>query len=254
MKNNLKKECRSLLDGYTAKLFFISTFSFVVRYGGFAGILLLFHSFSSSDFFVFLKLSYSSVIAYSIFIFLFSLTLFLFLLICTNIKQNENYCYYLRTEKIDFKLSYLFRSYKISFVFKTFLLYLKAFVLKLLWLLYFCVPCLLYFLCCLPFLKAHELPQNFHIIILLCGTILFSLSFIMWRIACLQYFYNKHSVFTNEEKIKSTLINKTDLKTVFLLKCSFVCWLFSYIFIIPVFFIIPYKKLCFTSAYKSMPL
>lgn len=253
MSKRIKTECKSLLKGSTLKLFFISFFSFLFRYGGSLGLIYLFYTFINSSFTALLKNYYGNTSAYLFICFLFSLILFLFLLICSDIKQKENYCYYLKSKNLNFEFRCILKAAKVNFVFKVFIFYAKNLFIKVCWLIYFCVPCLLYFLCILPFIKSNELPDFIYTVIFICGVFIILFSFTMWRFSALRYCHNTHIYFSDSKKVKSILINKQDLKDAFLLKSSFTGWILSCLFIFPVFFVVPYKKLCFTLACKAEP-
>lgn len=252
MNTSVRLEAKALLSGHTAKLFLISFFSFLSRY-----VVLAFFVFSivlyyKSDLFSFFIKQYGNVITYSISTVVFSLLAFGLFLFISAIKSGERFAYLIRANggSGSFRLLFKFMHPKNSL--KCLVLYTKIHLLQAMWNIYFFLPtgiCVL----CIYYLKNIVFTIDFAFIILLAGAIItFSAAIVMSKTNKQRYSAAPHYLFLNKKLTPKEAIEKslyfTDgfLLNGTVLDFSFTGWVLSCIFIIPVFYVVPFIKLAKT--------
>lgn len=249
MSGDVKIKSKAMIKGDTLRLFFISFLSFFLRRGSFAiwlyCVINLFKSGILSSYFE----RYNPVVVYSVVIFdaLFvSAILFLFI---SALKLGEQFLYFIKASGGKGRAGLLFNFFTFEKSFRAFSLYFRLTILKLGWLLYFLLPCIVSFgLTFFLYSQGSLLPIVYYIM-LSGSSLLLSFCLFMWRVAFFRYnaapyYFCLNSSLSGKEAIKKS-IKYTDgfLREGVLLDSSFFPWFLSCGFIIPFVYVIPYFKI-----------
>ena len=252
MNTSVRLEAKALLSGHTAKLFFISFFSFLLRYATLSLLAVSVALYYKSALFSFFIKQYGNVTTYSVSTFIFLLTAFGLLLFISAIKSGERFAYLIRANggSGGFRLLFKFMHPKNSL--RCLVLYTKIHLLQGMWNIYFFLPTAICVLC-IYYLKNIVFTIDFAFMILLAGaTITFSAAVVMSKTNSLRYSAAPHYLFLNKALSSEEAIEKslyfTDgfLLNGTVLDFSFTGWLLSCIFIIPAFYVVPFIKLAKT--------
>lgn len=262
MNNYVKIKAKQLLYQNTLKLFFISLLSFVFRLGAFALIILAPPVFTNTGLFKTLC-NYAGMtagITISVILYLF-LTLML-LCFASGIGMGEKWIYLQRLYGVKPKFRFIFKYLSPRKSMRAFNLYAKTLSLKLGWLLYFMIPPALCFGCAV-YLISRGADAITIFITALAGSILLSASIVLLGSAFSRYsqgaFYMcTHKNATARESLNFS-ITATDghLNDRTLLHFSLIGWVLCSVLVLPVFYAVPYIKLCnvaFIEECRSIPL
>ena len=249
VNSDVKIKSKTIIKGDTLRLFLISFFSFIIRRGTFAIWLYCIVNLFKSGILNFYLDNYNDVLVYSVVIFdVLFVTAVLFLFICA-LKLGEQFLFFIKASGGKGRTGLLFSFFTFEKSYRAFSLYLRLTFLKLSWLLYFLLPCVIcYGLTFYLYNQGDFLPVVFYIM-LGGSSILLSYCIFMWRVAFFRYNAAPYYVCLNREigvreAIKKS-INYTDgfLRDSVLLESSFFGWFLSCVTIIPFVYVIPYFKI-----------
>jgi hypothetical protein len=176
-----------------------------------------------------------------------SLSLLLF--IC-GVKSCENYAFFISAKGKKPKLRKAIKYFKFKTLPKTLLLHIKIFFLKFFWLAYYTLPSVICFAELFYMYKKSTLTSVMLIILCFSGSLLFSLCLFMYKATVFRYsaapFYIilNHKTTVKHAISKSLEVTDSYIPNAVLLKASLVGWLISCFAILPVFYVLPYYKLC----------
>lgn len=245
----VRLKAKGLLSGNTVRLFLISTLSFILRWGYvFINVTELVR-FIRSDLFSTLLSTYNNALIYTLTALIYLITFYLMISTVSAIRMGERFVYYTRAEGGKGRLRLLFSFMSIKKAFRALRLYLSLNGLKLLWFIYFILPSLL---CggCIMYLYVFGRLSLTVITTLVTGeALLFAISIVMWRVTTLRYDATVYYLCLQDIPVrkaikKSTLYTDGTLSEGVVLEYSFLGWILSCIFIIPLVYCIPYIKLC----------
>ncbi len=249
MNSKIRIESKYLLSGNNLRLFLISFFSIVLRWFAFIGIpVLIYLNFFTDKFFeteseyltIFLKLLFCSVS-----------TLVSLLFIC-GVKNCENAVYFVASKGKKPKPKQAIKQFTPKALFKTLFLYLKIISLKIFWAFYYSFPIGICFAMLLYMYNKSTL--SFSVFVVLCFTcsFIFSLCLFMYKATVFRYSTAPYYILFNHKIKINSAINKslsdTDnfIQNALLLKTSLWGWIASCIAVLPIFYVLPYYKLCNT--------
>lgn len=249
MNSDIKIKSKTILKGDTLRLFFISFFSFLVRRGALAiWLYCIVHLFKSGMLMSYLD-SYNDALVYSIVSFdIAFVTTILFLFICA-LKLGEQFLYFIKASGGKGRTGLLFRFFTFESSIRAFYFYARLTFLKLAWLLYFLLPCVVcYGLTFYLYAGGKLLPVVFYTM-LAGSSILLSFCIFMWRVAFFRYnaapyYFSLNRDISAKEAIKKS-VTFTDgfLQDSVLMDSSFSGWFLSCLTVIPIVYVIPYFKL-----------
>ena len=249
MNGDIKIRSKEIIKGDTVRLFFISFFSFIARRGIFAVWLYCVVSLFERDILVFYLDNYNDALVYSAVAFdIAFITAILFLFICA-IKSGEQFLYFIKASGGKGRTGLLFSFFTFEKSFRVFSLYFRLTLLKIAWLIYFLLPCIVcYGLSFYLYLQGKLLPVVFYIM-LAGASVLLSYCIFMWRIAFFRYNAAPYYVCLNRDISPKEAIKKsikfTDgfLREGVLLESSFFAWFLSCGFVLPLIYVIPYFRI-----------
>ena len=250
MSSKARLESSFLLSKNTARLFFISLFSFLWRWGMPTLNIFGLTRLLKSEFFSFLLNTYNDALIITLLILLYSVILFFSLMNCSAVRLGEQFIYFTRAQGSRGRLGLLFKYLHPKKAIRAFSLYLRLNSLKLFWFIYFLLPFSICTGCTAYLYTMPSLPQSVYIVLATGSGLLLSLSIVMWRISTLRfsaapYYFCLNPRMTVTEAIKKS-IRFTDghLADGAILEYSFLGWILSCAFIAPLFYVVPYFKLC----------
>lgn len=253
MNSQIRIESKLLLSGNNARLFFISFFSLILR------SLLLF-TIPISSYLLFLSdnteaivMTENSIPSVAVKALIFTTTSIASLYLIFGIKNCESYFYFMAAKGIKPRLKSALLKAMPKFVFKSLLLYIKAFTLKLFWSVFYALP---WGICLTILTYMHTksaLPHSIFIVLSFGTSLLFSLCLFMYKATVFRYTPAIYYLLFNEKENISNAIKKsvesTDkyIQNALLLKASLIGWVLSCLLIIPIPYVLPYYKLCSTA-------
>ena len=250
MNSKIRIESKYLLSGNNVKLFFVSFLSLVLRWCAFLSIPVLIHLTFFSDA---LNSFFETGNQY--------LTLFLKLLICTiasiilllficGIKNCENYAFFTSSKGKKPRLRKAIKIFKPKSLFKALFLYIRILSLKIFWITYYSFPAGICFAELIYMYNKSTLSYSVFIVLCFSSSLLFSLCLFMYKATVFRYSAAPYYIlFTSKTKItfainKSLEVTDTYIQNAVILKTSLTGWIISCITIIPIFYVLPYYKLC----------
>ena len=246
---SIKIKSKTIIKGDTLRLFFISFFSFVVRRGTFAiWLYCIVNLFKSGILEVYLD-RYNDALVYSVVTFdIVFVTAVVFLFI-SSLKLGEQFLYFIKASGGKGRTGLLFSYFTFEKSFRAFSLYFRLTFLKLGWLLYFLLPCVVcYGLTFYLYSRGNLLPVVFYIM-LAGASILLSCCIFMWRVAFFRYnaapyyFCLNGDICPKEAIKKSVVFTDGFLRESVLMESSFFGWFLSCITVVAVAYVIPYFKI-----------
>lgn len=249
MISEVKLKSKAIIKGDTLRLFFISLFSFIVRRGILALLIYCIISLFKSGILNFYLENYNDAFVYSIVIFDMAFVSLTILLFISALKLGEQFLYFIKASGGKGRVGLLFHFFTFKRSFKALLLYTRLGILRISWLLYFSLPCLVcYGIAYYLYSEGSILPAVFYILIA-GSSVLLSFCIFMWRIAFSRYNASPYYAclnrdITTEKAIKKS-ISFTDgvLRESVFLESSFLGWLFSCLTVVPIFYVIPYFRI-----------
>lgn len=249
MSGFIKVKAKELLLGNTIKLFFVSLTSNILKLLFTATVVLSAHFILVSKQFQLLVVSYDSFLVYFIYSLFTVCACFVLALFVSGLKTGENAIYYMYSKGTKAKFKYLFIFLRPSQSFRSFLLYSKLLLLRMLWALFFYLPP--FFCLGLTFyLYFSTFIYRAVFFTLLIGTaFLLSISHFYYNCAVMRYTFTPYYFCTdlnlsvNEAILKSIENSDGFIKDGVYLKTSFFPWILCCLFIFPLFYVVPFKKL-----------
>ena len=250
MNSKIRIESKLLLSGNNARLFLISFFSLILR------SLLLF-TISISSYLLFFSDNTEAIVMTEISIpsvavkaLIFTTTSIASLYLIFGIKNCESYFYFIAAKGIKPRLKSALRKATPKFVFKSLILFIKTFVLKLFWAVFYTLPWGI----CLAILTymytKSTLPYSIFMVLSFGTSLIFSLCIFMYKATIFRYSLASYYILFNKKEKVNTAIKKslkaTDkhIQNTLLLKASLIGWILSCALIIPIPYVLPYYKLC----------
>ena len=249
MSGFIKIKSKALLLDNTLKLFWISFIAFILKTTATISTVIVTHFILLSDFFQLVLIEYNSLIVYFIYS-LFVVTVYLLLFMFTSgLKTGEKAIYFMQSKGSNAKFKYLFIFLRPSQSFRSFLLYTKVFLLKLMWGIFLYLPPLFCLILTL-YLYFSTIIYTSVFFTLIFGTVfLISISSFYYNCISVRYSFAPYYLCTDLNISVTDAINKsTDYSDGFIkdgvyLKSSMLLWILSCILIFPAFYVIPFKKL-----------
>ena len=249
MISDVKLKSKSLIKGDTLRLFFISLFSFIARRGI---ITLLIYSiaslFKSGVLSSYLE-NYNGAFVYFIVIFDIAFVSLTILLFISSLKLGEQFLYFIKASGGKGRVGLLFHFFTFKKSFRALWLYTRLTVLKIGWLLYFLLPCVVcYGMAYYLYSNGSVLPVVFYVLIF-GSSVLLSFCIFMWRIAFSRYNAASYYICLNENITPEKAIKKsiyfTDgiLREGVFLESSFLGWFLSCIAVAPFVYVLPYFRI-----------
>lgn len=252
MNSKIRIESKYLLSGSNAKLFFISFLSIALRWSAFLGIPnLIYFTFFSDALKSFFETENQYSSSFFKLLFCTVTSIFLLLFIC-GIKNCENYAFFTASKGKKPKLKKAIKYFKPKTLFKALLLYIKTFSLKIFWIAYYSFPAGICFAELLYMYSKSTLSYSVFIVLCFSSSLLFSLCLFMYKATVFRYSAAPYYILFNTKTKISFAINKsievTDIyiQNALLLKTSLIGWIISCITVLPIFYVLPYYKLCNT--------
>lgn len=238
-----------LLSKSTARLFFISLFSFILRWGILSLNVTGLGIFIRSDFFDFLFKTYNDVLIITLSGLLFSALFIVSLIFISAVKLGEQFLYFTRAQGSKGRFLLLFKYLHPKKAVRAFTLYSELILLKLFWFIYFLLPFGICIGCIGYIYSLPPLPQGIYTVLWAGASLLLSLSIVMWKVSTLRYSAAPYYICLNHGISASRAIKKSirftdgNLAEGVLLEYSFTGWFLSCIFIIPILYVVPKFKL-----------
>lgn len=249
MNSNIRLEAKRLLSHNTSRLFFISFFSFVFRYLSILccgyGVFLIYNSSLLS----FISKEYGYTLAYFL-ASLISVTLsFLTLSFVSSVKMGEAFAYFTLANGGNGRFFHLYKFLTPQKSIKALLFYITVTTKKLLWWIFFLFPALICVVCGYYLYQGRIYVNEINLIISTGFSIILAIALVMVRICSLRYSAAPYYLCLNPNlKITDSIkksIKFTDgfLSEGVLLEYSLLGWLLSCVFVLPLFYVVPYAKL-----------
>lgn len=249
MNGDIKIKSKTIIKGDTFRLFIISLFSFAVRRGTFAIWLYCIVNIFKSGILSSYLAEYNDALVYSVVIFdIAFVTAILLLFICA-LKLGEQFLYFIKASGGNGRTGLLFSFFTFEKSYRAFLLYLRLTVLKLSWLIYFLLPCIVSYGLTFYLYSSGNLSPVVFYIMLAGSSVLLSFCIFMWRVAFFRYNVAPYYVCLNRDIRPKDAIKKsitfTDgfLRESVLLESSFFGWFLSCVFIFSLAYVLPYFKI-----------
>ncbi len=236
MFGEIKIKSKSILAGKTVKLFFITIISFLFRYSIIGGNIYLFYFIIKS----YLPLYY---------VVLPVITSVLSLLFISGIRLGENFIYYVISQGGTGRFLLIFKNLKPFNSFKAMLYYIKVNFLKIFWFIYFSLPSAFLGIAYYFLQKNRDIENVVTMIVVVGLSLLMSVSFVFFRSTVLRFKAGEYYLCLDSEKRVNRAIKKSiqytdgNLSNGVIFEYSFSGWLLSCVFIVPLFYVIPFFKL-----------
>lgn len=249
MSGFIKIKSKALLLNNTLKLFFVTFISFILKTFATVCTVLSMHFILVNDLFQSLLIEYNSLIVYFIYsVFVVTMYFLLFLFI-SGLKTGENAIYFMQSKGSKAKLKYLFIFLRPSQSFRSFCLYTRILILKLLWGLFLYLPpcfCLILTI----YLYFSTVIYTTVFLTLIAGIVfLVSVSRFYYNCISVRYSFASYYLCTDLNISVKDAINKSTvnsdgfIKDGVYMKSSMLLWILSCILIIPSIYVIPFNKL-----------
>lgn len=249
INSTVRLQAKTLLSKSTLRLFIISTVSFILRWGyaaiNISGLIL----FLRSDTLASLLKSYDPRLVYTLAGVVYSLFFMIMLTAVCAIKTGERFIYFTRAEGSKGRFLLLFKFIGIKKGLRALRLCLTVNAMKLLWLIYFLLPTALCSACILYLYNFARISAPVLYTLLTGASLLFAVSMVMWRTAVLRYEGASYYTCLRDISVRNAIkksIRHTDgvLTEGVMLEYSLLGWLLSCVLIFPLFYSVPYIKLC----------
>ena len=265
--NSIKMKARALLKGRRGKIYLISLLSFALRWGIIPLNILNLYKLSQSRFIDLLLKEYNDAFVYGAFLFGAVLVIFGKLLFISALRSFELKYYFKFAAGTELELKTVFKQLNPRHSFPQFLLYLRLFLLKAGWTVFFLLP-FLFCVAMIYYLYSAGTLNDPQLIILLSGNVLIGLAGAEMaknaknRYRAAPLFLKNKKTAAKTAVFKSILVCDALLRKFRRLSASFFFLFLLCIFIFPLFLILPYYRICSaliilesgaTSAYKAAP-
>ncbi len=236
MFSEIKIKSKYILAGRTTKLFIITLVSFLLRYSLIGANVYLFYFILKS----YLPLYY---------IILPAITSLLCLLFVSGVRLGENFIYYVVSQGGKGRALLIFKFLKPFNSFKAMVFYMKINFLKLFWLIYFSLPSAFLGIAYFYLQKNRDMDRDVTIVIVTGFSLLVSISLVFYKATSLRYTAAQYYFCLDSEKRINRAIKKSiqhtdgNLTNGVVFEYSFIGWLLSCVFIVPLFYTVPFFKL-----------
>lgn len=249
MNSDVKIKSQTIIKGDVLRLFLISFFSFIVRRGILAiWFYCVVNGIKSGILNAYLE-SYNDALVYAVVVFDVVFVTFMLCLFVCALKMGEQFLYFIKASGGKGRTGLLFSFFTFEKSIRAFVLYLRLSALKLGWLTYFLLPCVVSFgMTFYLYSRGSLLPLVFYVM-LVGSSVLLSFGLFMWRVAFFRYNAAPYYLCLNRALCTRDAIKKsikyTDgfLRESVLLDSSFFAWFLSCVTIIPLAYVIPYFRI-----------
>lgn len=249
MQGSIKLKAKNLLHKTTVRLFVISLISAIYRYGAFAGNIVGFMVLVTSDIVKSMTVKYGTGVTVGGLVIWECVSFTLMILSVSAVRMGEQFIYFTRSEGGKGRFLLLFKFFPFKKSLKSLALYTRINLLKGLWLFYFLLPGAICSFCAYYLYTIAYISQTVYFTLLTGIVLLFVISIIVWRISIKRYNGAPYYIALNESLTVSKAIEKSvrltdgNLVDGFITDYSFIGWVLSCVFIIPLVYVIPYIKL-----------
>ena len=250
MNTNIRLQAKYLLTKNNFRLFSISLASFFMRWGRLILTIAGIFVFLKSPLFENLTSQYGVKEVSSVCILIYAWLFFLTALVSSGIKMGEQFIYFTRAQGSRGSLRLLFKFTSPKKAFRALRFYVTVNFLKGLWLIYFLIPCALCITCDAYIYSYYQVASGVHLVIALSLSLLLSISLAMWRAsvarysAAVYYFCLNPAMRVRDAIKKSIRFTDGFLTEGVLLEYSLLGWILSCVYVLPLFYVVPYIKLC----------
>lgn len=245
---NIKIKAKYLLLGNNTKLFIVCGVIPLFRWGSIALWGTAFYTIAASEWLENLTIRYSYALVYTVFVVAALFSLFIILLFSAALRMGEQIIIYNKCNNQNSEKALFFTFFSLKNSFNCLRFYITSDFFKICWLIYYLSPTAIC-LSLIAFLYGYaKLPPQAFFILLAGLGIFLSLSLFTWHITCLRYccaplFFQNNNLSPLEAINKSIYYTDGALNKTTLLEASFFGWFLSCLFIIPVFYVLPYYRL-----------
>ncbi len=250
MNTNIRLQAKYLLSKNNFRLFSISLTSFFLRWGRFILTIVGIFIFLKSSLFQSLTQQYGVKEVSLVCVLIYGWLFFLTALVSSGFKMGEQFIYFTRAQGSRGSLRLLFKYASPKKAFRALRFYATVNFFKALWFIYFLIPCALCVICDAYIYSYFQVASVVHLVIALSLSLLFSISLAMWRASVARYsaaayYFCLDPAMKVRDAIKKS-IRFTDgfLTESVLLEYSLSGWILSCVYILPIFYVVPYIKLC----------
>lgn len=249
MSGFIKIKAKELLLNNTLKLFSVSFVAFLLKCISIISVVLFTHFSLVSNFLQTMVATYNSLLVYFLYSLIIVTTYLILLLFISGLKTGENAIYYMQSKGSTPKFKYLFIFLRPTQSFRSLFMYSRLILLKSLWFLFFYLPPI--FCCSLVlflFFNSNIYTAVFYTLIF-CTVILTSISRFFYNCAISRYSYATYYICTDLKiSVSDAILKSTEncdgfIKDNTFLKSSLLPWILCTIFIIPIFYVVPFVKL-----------
>lgn len=250
MNTNIRLQAKYLLSKNNLRLFAISFGSFCLRWGRLILTIAGLFVFLKSPLFENLTTQYGVKEVSFVCVLIYTWFFFLTALVSAGFKMGEQFIYFTRAQGSKGSLRLLFKYATPKKAFRALRFYTTLNFYKALWLIYFLFPCTLCVICDIYVYNSYNISSPIHIVLSVSISLLLSISIVMWRCAIARYsaapyyFCLNPSMRVRDAIKKSIRFTDGFLAESVLMEYSLMGWILSCVFIVPLFYVIPYVKLC----------
>ncbi len=250
MNTNIRLQAKYLLAKNNFRLFSISLASFFLRWGRLILTVVGMLIFLKSTLFQSLTEQYGIKEVSFVCVLIYGWLFFLTALVSSGFKMGEQFIYFTRAQGSRGSLRLLFKYASPKKAFRALRFYTTVNLFKALWLIYFLIPCALCVICDAYIYSYYQVASGVHLVIALSLSLLFSISLAMWRAsvarysAAVYYFCLNPTMKVRDAIKKSIRFTDGFLTESVLLEYSLSGWILSCVYILPIFYVVPYIKLC----------
>lgn len=250
MNTNIRLQAKYLLSKNNIRLFTASFAGFCLRWGRLVLTIFGIFIFLKSPLFEKLTSRYGVAEVSLVCVLIYAWLFFLTALVSAGFKMGESFLYFTRAQGSKGSLRLLFKYATPKKAFRALRFYVAVDFFKALWLVYFLFPCALCVICDIYVYNYFSVSPVIHTVLALSISLLFSLSIVMWRASVARYSAAPYYFCLNPSMKVMQAIKKsirfTDgfLAENVLLEYSFLGWILSCVLFVPLFYVVPYIKLC----------
>ncbi len=250
MNTNIRLQSKYLLSKNNLRLFAVSFASFLLRWGRLLFTIVGMFFFLKSPLYEKLTSQYGVAEVSFVCVLIYTWFFFLTALVSAGVRMGEQFLFFTRAQGSKGSIRLLFKYAKPKAAFRALRFYIFVDFFKALWLMYFLLPCALCIACDVYVYNYFSVSPVIHTILAISISLLFSLSIVMWRTSVARYSAAPYYFCLNPSmKVRDAIkksIRFTDgfLTESVLLEYSFLGWILSCVFLAPIFYVVPYLKLC----------
>ncbi len=250
MNTNIRLQSKYLLSKNNLRLFTISFISFFLRWGRLFLTVGGLFIFLKSQLFENLTSQYGVKEVSFVCVLIYAWFFFLTALVSAGFKMGEQFIYFTRAQGSKGSLRLLFKYATPKKALRALRFYTTINFYKALWLVYFLFPCALCVVCDIYVYNSYAVAPIIHIVLAVSISLLLSISIVMWRVSVARYSAAPYYFCLNPSmKVKEAIKKSIRFTDGFLTECvlleySLLGWILSCVLIVPLFYVIPYLKLC----------